>query len=104
MRSPVLSNSLKYSFKRSIPIMVGFFPVGAAYGILMANAGYSFIWSGFVSLFVYAGSLQMLMISFFQSDMSIFTIIVTSLLLKQRGVEQAPHFDGTVRLFRAYRP
>ena len=76
MNSPVLSNSLKYSFKRSIPIMVGFFPVGAAYGILMDNAGYSFIWSGFVSLFVYAGSLQMLMISFFQSDMSIFTIIV----------------------------
>lgn len=76
MNSPVLANSLKYSFKRSIPIMVGFFPVGDAYGILMATAGYSFIWSGFVSLFVYAGSLQMLMISFFQSDMSIFTIIV----------------------------
>lgn len=86
MNSPVLSNSLKYSFKRSIPIMVGFFPVGAAYGILMANAGYSFIWSGFVSLSVYAGSLQMLMISFFQSDMSIFTIIVTSLLLNSRHI------------------
>lgn len=86
MKTPVLSNSLKYSFRRSIPIMVGFFPVGAAYGILMANAGYSFVWSGFISLFVYAGSLQMLMISFFQSDMSIFTVIITSLLLNSRHI------------------
>ncbi len=86
MKDNVIINSLKYSFKRSIPIMVGFFPVGAAYGILMANAGYNFIWSGFTSLFVYAGSLQMLMISFFQSDMSIFTIIVTSLLLNSRHI------------------
>ncbi len=86
MKKNVLINSLKYSFKRSIPIMVGFFPVGAAYGILMTNAGYNFIWSGFTSLFVYAGSLQMLMISFFQSDMSIFTIIVTSLLLNSRHI------------------
>ncbi len=86
MKDNVIINSLKYSFKRSIPIMVGFFPVGAAYGILMTNAGYNFIWSGFTSLFVYAGSLQMLMISFFQSDMSIFTIIVTSLLLNSRHI------------------
>lgn len=79
-------NSLKFSFKRSIPIMVGFFPVGIAYGILMANAGYNFVWSGFTSLVVFAGSLQMLMISFFQSDMSLFTIIITALLLNSRHI------------------
>lgn len=66
--------------------MVGFFPVGLAYGILMANAGYNFVWSGLTSLFVFAGSLQMLMISFFQSDMSLFTIIITALLLNSRHI------------------
>ena len=86
MKNPVMRNSLKFSFKRSIPIMVGFFPVGLAYGILMANAGYNFVWSGFTSLVVFAGSLQMLMISFFQSDMSLFTIIITALLLNSRHI------------------
>ena len=86
MKDPVMLNSLKFSFKRSIPIMVGFFPVGIAYGILMANAGYNFVWSGLTSLFVFAGSLQMLMISFFQSDMSLLTITVTALLLNSRHI------------------
>ena len=86
MKDPVMLSSLKFSFKRSIPIMVGFFPVGIAYGILMANAGYNFVWSGLTSLFVFAGSLQMLMISFFQSDMSLFTITVTALLLNSRHI------------------
>ena len=86
MKDPVMLDSLKFSFKRSIPIMVGFFPVGIAYGILMANAGYNFVWSGLTSLFVFAGSLQMLMISFFQSDMSLFTVTVTALLLNSRHI------------------
>lgn len=60
-----LKNSFRYSMKRSIPIMIGYFPVGVAYGLIMENAGYNFLWSLFTSLFVYAGSLQMLMVSFF---------------------------------------
>ena len=86
MNNVTLLNSLKFSFKRSIPFAIGFLPVGIAYGILMANAGYNFVWSGLTSLIVFAGSLQMLMISFFQSDMSLFTIIITSLLLNSRHI------------------
>ena len=86
MKNTVRLNSLKYAFKRSISIMVGFFPVGIAYGVMMSNAGYNFVWSGLTSLFVFAGSLQMLMISFFQSDMSLAAIIVTALLLNSRHI------------------
>lgn len=86
MKNTVRLNSLRFAFKRSIPIMVGFFPVGLAYGIMMANAGYNFVWSGLTSLFVFAGSLQMLMISFFQSDMSLLTVTVTALLLNSRHI------------------
>ena len=81
-----IKNSLKYSFKRSIPIMVGFFPVGIAYGVLMANLGYGFLWSLFSSLFIYAGSLQMLMVSFLANNVPIFTVIVTALLLNSRHI------------------
>lgn len=64
MNGSIKRNSLRYAFKRSIPIMIGFFPVGIAYGILMLEAGYGFLWSAGCSATVFAGSLQMLMVSF----------------------------------------
>lgn len=79
-----LKNSFRYSFQRSIPIMVGYFPVGIAYGILMENAGYGFVWSLFSSLFVYAGSLQMLMVSFLVNNIPLITVMITALLLNSR--------------------
>ena len=76
--------SFKFALERSIPIMVGYFPVGVAYGILMENAGYNFIWSLLSSLFVYAGSLQMLMVSFLVNNVPLFTVMITALLLNSR--------------------
>ena len=81
-----LQNSFRYALRRSVPIMVGFFPLGTAYGILMAKAGYNALWTGLTSLFVYAGSLQMLMIGFFTASTPIMTVIVASLLLNSRHI------------------
>lgn len=82
-----------------MPILIGFFPVGTVYGLMMSAAGYNFLWSAAASLFVYAGSLQMLMISFFQSDMSILTIAVTALLLNSRHMFYGLSF---IEKFRSY--
>ena len=79
-----IKNSFRYSLKRSIPIMIGYFPVGVAYGILMENAGYNFIWSLFSSLFVYAGSLQMLMVTFLVNNIPLVTVMITAMLLNSR--------------------
>ena len=81
-----LQNSFRYAMRRSVPILVGFFPLGTAYGILMAKAGYNALWTGLTSLFVYAGSLQMLMIGFFTASTPIMTVIVASLLLNSRHI------------------
>ena len=81
-----MKNSFRYSLERSIPIMVGYFPVGVAYGILMENAGYNFIWSLLSSLFVYAGSLQMLMVTFLVNNIPLLTVMITALLLNSRHI------------------
>ena len=60
-----MRKTVAYAFHHSIPILIGFFPVGLAYGLLMQQAGYNFLWSGACSLFVLAGSLQFLMVTFF---------------------------------------
>ena len=73
-----------YAFHHSIPILIGFFPVGIAYGLLMQQAGYNFLWSGACSLFVLAGSLQFLMVTFFAGGMSLATVAVLALLLNSR--------------------
>ena len=88
-----------YSVKRSIPILIGYFPVGMAYGILMANAGYQFGWSVIVSMFVYTGSLQMLMVSFLVNQIPLMTVAVTALLLNSRHIFYGLSF---IEKFREY--
>ena len=97
----VFRNSLRYSFRRSIPIMIGFFPVGLAYGILMQNAGYNALWSGLCSLFVFAGSLQMLMVTFFADALPLITVIVMAALLNSRHIFYGLSF---IEKFRGYGP
>lgn len=81
-----VKNSFLYALRRSVPILVGYFPVGIAYGLLMAKLGYNFIWSAFSSLFVYAGALQMLMVSFLANNVPILTVAITALLLNSRHI------------------
>lgn len=89
-----------YSVKRSIPILIGYFPVGMAYGILMANAGYQFGWSVIISMFVYTGSLQMLMVSFLVNQIPLMTVEVTALLVNSRHIFYGLSF---IEKFREYR-
>lgn len=91
--------TFSYSFKHSLPIMVAFFPIGLAYGILMQNAGYNALWSGACSTFVLAGSLQFLMVSFFGGGFSILTIVVLSLLLNSRHIFYGLSFIDKFRSF-----
>lgn len=103
MQKNIIKNSFKYSLERSVPILIGFFPVGTVYGLMMSAAGYNFLWSAAASLFVYAGSLQMLMISFFRSDMSILTIAVTALLLNSRHMFYGLSFIEKFRSYSAWK-
>lgn len=97
--SQTLKNSFTFALRRSLPIMVGFFPVGAAYGILMAQAGYGPLWSALCGVIVLAGSLQMLMVSFFLSQPPLFTVAVTALLINSRHIFYGLSF---IEKFRSY--
>ncbi len=81
-----MKNAFRYAFKASIPILVSFFPVGIAYGILMAASGYGWLWSGGTSLLVFAGSLQYLMVDFFTQGTPLVTVAVMALLLNSRHI------------------
>lgn len=96
-----MKKTFVFAFRRSLPILISFFPVGLAYGLLMQNAGYNFLWTGACSLFVLAGSLQFLMISFFAEGTPLATVAVMSLLLNSRHVFYGLSF---VEKFRSFGP
>lgn len=41
-----------------IPVMLGYIFLGFAFGLLLQNAGYSFVWAFLASVVIYAGSMQ----------------------------------------------
>ncbi len=81
-----LKKSFTYALQHSLPIFAGFIPLGLAYGVLMQNAGYNALWTGATCLFLLAGSLQFLMISFFTSSVSLITVAVMALLVNSRHI------------------
>ncbi len=46
------------AFPHTIPVLTGYLFSGVAFGILMQSKGFGFLWSGVMSLVVYAGSMQ----------------------------------------------
>ncbi len=96
-----MKNNVMCAFKRTLPILTGFLPIGLAYGILMAKAGYGFLWTGFVSITVLAGSLQFLMLTFFAGGVPMITMIVMALLLNSRHIFYGLPF---IEKFKKYGP
>lgn len=96
-----MKKNFLYAFRRSIPIMAGYFPAGIAFGILMAASGYDFLWSGLTSAAVLAGSLQFLMVNFFTGTLDMATIIVMALLLNSRHIFYGLSY---IDKFKSWRP
>lgn len=96
-----MAKTLRYAVKHSFPIFISFIPVGLAYGVLMQNAGYNFVWTGACSLFVMAGSLQYLMVSFFAGGVSLATVAIMALLLNSRHIFYGLSF---IEKFRSFGP
>ena len=82
----LLKKAFQYSLKHSIPILISFIPVGLAYGIVMVQSGRSWLCTGLCSLFVFAGSLQFLMVDFFAGGVTLLSVIVIAALLNSRHI------------------
>ena len=50
--------AFKAALPRTLPILVGFVFLGMSYGLLMRSKGFSFIYPMFMSMFIFAGSME----------------------------------------------
>lgn len=78
------STILKTAFVKSIPIFCSYIFVSMAYGMMMASAGFPWYDSLLVSLTVYTGAFQFVLITFLSSGASLITIALTALLMNSR--------------------
>lgn len=68
----------------AVPIVLGYLPVGFAYGVLAQKAGLSLINTIIMSLVVYAGSAQLIAVGLISSGLTPISIILTTFIVNLR--------------------
>ena len=79
-----MKENIKYAFIKSVPVMCGYIFLGIAYGILVSQSGFNALWALGMSLFVYAGSAQFVMVPLMSASASLLTMAVTILFVNCR--------------------
>lgn len=77
---------IKYAFIKSLTIMCSYLFVSMAYGVMMEEAGFGWLYSLLISMTVYTGAFQFVLITFLSSGASLLTIMLTALLMNSRQI------------------
>ena len=72
------------ALKLSLPVMCGYIFLGTAFGATLAQAGFGPAWALASSGFVFAGSLQFVMVPFLAAGTSLLTVALTALMVNAR--------------------
>lgn len=91
--------TLKYAFKRSLPVMAGYLVLGMGFGILLETKGYGVGWAFFMSLFIYAGSMQYVTIDLMAGGATVISAALMTLMVNARhlfyGVSMIERYRNT---------
>jgi len=83
---------------QALPIVLGYVPIGIAFGILAQKAGISTLNTLFMSLIVYAGSSQLIAVGLFGAGVPPVSIILTTFVVNLRhmlmSAAVAPYLKG----------
>lgn len=76
--------TIRNSFKSSLPVMAGYLVLGAGFGMMMKAAGYGAFWAFAMSLLVYAGSMQYAAVGLLGGGVSLVSLALTTLMVNAR--------------------
>ena len=92
------TRALNAAFQLTLPVLLGYTFLGSAYGILMGSRGNSIPLTVFMSVLVYAGSMQFAAVDFFSGGFSYLSIAVMTLMINIRhmfyGLSMLDKFKG----------
>ena len=90
--------ALAAAFPVTVPVLMGYLAIGIAFGLMLQEAGYNFIWAFFMSLSIYAGSGQYLGVTLLATAASLGTVALMTLLINFRhlvyGLSMLEKFRG----------
>lgn len=89
----------KYAFKQSLPVMAGYLVLGMGFGILLKAKGYGVAWAFFMSLFIYAGSMQYVTINLLSDGATLLSAALMTLMVNARhlfyGISMIERYRNT---------
>lgn len=77
-------NSWRNALSLTFPVMMGYLPLGAVFGVLWMDAGLAWYWAPLMSIIVYAGALQYLAVGMLAAGIGWVDLAVASLLVNFR--------------------
>lgn len=79
-------NALKQAFIRTIPILFSYLFLGIVFGMLVHAAGYAWWWAPLISMTVYTGAFQFVLMSLLANQADLGTIAMSALLINSRNL------------------
>ena len=76
--------ALRAAFPYTVPILTGFLFLGIAYGIYMKVSGFSAVWSFWISLLVFAGSMQFVAVDLLLASFNPLGALLLTLMFNAR--------------------
>lgn len=76
--------AFKAAFSRTIPILLGYIFLGIAFGILLTNKGYHWLWAVFMGLVIYAGMGQFIAVNMLFPGVNFLNAFLLQLTLNAR--------------------
>ncbi len=77
---------VRFALRQTVPIFFTYIFLGIAFGVMMTEAGYSAGWSVLCAVFIYAGSLQIVMVSLLQAGASLPAVAVMTFFVNARHI------------------
>lgn len=95
---PRAKKLLREAFAATLPVMAGYLVLGAGFGIILRARRLDPIWALFMSLFIYAGSMQFAALNLISAGASLPVIALTTLLVNARhlfyGISTVDKYKG----------
>lgn len=76
--------TIKYAFKKSLPIMAGYAVLGMGFGVLMTSRGFAWWWSLAMSITIYSGSMQYVAADVMSVGASLISTVMLSIMVNIR--------------------
>ena len=81
-----LMKELRFAVRNTVPIFFTYLFIGIAFGILMSDAGYGILLTTASAIFIFAGSMQLVMVPMMTSHASLLSLALMTFFINARHI------------------